>query len=371
MILYAVEKRRGKIEGKRGDSMAEKYQGQKWLAWAVPAALSLIVIFVPFADSVRSALVIPVIVLQLLLPVIVSMTGALCPWPVTTALCVLSAAFGWKVLPIEAMPAVLFWCAACGATACLRLKRPVTRPVLRTLMCLAVWCIGMITLLQLTGGNVVKGLAQAACDYVDRSPDSTELLLRAYSAGYVRLSGTEAFMTASRYMGGILIPESTRTQMLYTLRVSLESILPSALCSAVVYHTAITVLLSTVLPDWLRRRKGERGEFPPMEQWYMPRRMGAAVFALCIGWVVALLAEDGIGAYLGWMCADVFRVAFVIQGICWMQWMGKRMGLRSAARNLWSVVLGIVLPLIPMIMGMIDQRRDARHLRPKEEADQE
>ena len=27
--------------------------------------------------------------------------------------------------------------------------------------------------------------------------------------------------------------------------------------------------------------------------------------------------------------------------------------------------------LIPMIMGMIDQRRDARHLRPKEEADQE
>ena len=34
-------------------------------------------------------------------------------------------------------------------------------------------------------------------------------------------------------------------------------------------------------------------------------------------------------------------------------------------------VLSVVAPLIPMIMGVIDQRRDARHLRPKEEADQE
>ena len=54
-----------------------------------------------------------------------------------------------------------------------------------------------------------------------------------------------------------------------------------------------------------------------------------------------------------------------------MQWMGKRMGIRSAARNIWSVILSVVMPLIPMVMGMIDQRRDARHLRPKEEADQE
>jgi len=83
------------------------------------------------------------------------------------------------------------------------------------------------------------------------------------------------------------------------------------------------------------------------------------------------MAGEGAGAYLGWMCADVFRAAFILQGICWMQWMGKRMGIRSAVRNVWSVILSVVLPLIPMIMGMIDQRRDARHLRPREETDQE
>ena len=172
-------------------------------------------------------------------------------------------------------------------------------------------------------------------------------------------------------MGSVGIPADTRVQMLYSLRVSLEEILPSLLCSAVVYHTALTVVLSTVLPDWLKRKRGEQGEFAPMERWYMPRRMGAAVFALCIGWVIALMAQEGTGMYLGWLCADVFRAAFILQGICWMQWLGKRMGVRSTVRNIWSVILSVVMPLIPMIMGMIDQRRDARQLRPKEEADQE
>lgn len=314
---------------------------------------------------------IPVLLVQLLLPVACAVTGTLYKWPVTGLLCILAALAGWRAFPAEALPVILFWCAASGLTACLPMKQRLLRPALRTGMCLAAWCIGLVILLQLTGGRIVGGLAQAACDYVDQSPDSTELLLRAYSAGYARLQGTEALMPAVRLMGNVVIPAETRTQMLFSLRVSLEEILPSLLCSVMVYHTALTVLMSTVLPDWLRRRRGEKGEFAPMEQWYMPRRMGLAVFALCLGWVIALMAQEGTGAYLGWLCAGVFRVAFILQGICWMQWMGKRMGIRSAVRNIWSVILSVVMPLIPMIMGMIDQRRDARHLRPKEEADQE
>ena len=314
---------------------------------------------------------IPVVLVQLLLPVAAAMTGALYGWPVTGALCILAAAAGWAVLPQEVLPVVMFWCVACGLTSCLPMKQRLLRPALRSGMCLAAWGIGLFILLRLTGGQIVNGLAQAACDYVDRSPDSTELLLRAYSAGYARLEGTAALAPAVRLMGTVVIPAETRIQMLYSLRVSLEEILPTLLCSAVVYHTALTVVLSTVLPDWLKRKKGEQGEFAPMERWYMPRRMGAAVFALCIGWVMAMMAQEGIGAYLGWLCGDVFRAAFILQGICWMQWMGKRMGIRSTVRNIWSVILSVVMPLIPMIMGMIDQRRDARHLRPKEEADQE
>ena len=349
--------------------MAEKNNGQKWIVPAVMAVLSLVIALVPGAD--RNTWTVPVLAVQLLLPVAASVSGALYPWPMTASMCILAAVAGWKVFPLQALPVVLLWCAGTGLTACLPMRRKLLRPTLRTGVCLTSWCAGMLILLQMTGGQIVNGLAQAACDFVDRSPNSTDLLLRAYSAGYIRLAGTDALFPAVRVMGNVMIAPGTRVQMLYSLRVTLEGMLPSALCSAVVLHTAVTVLLSTVLPDWLRRKRGERGDFSPMEQWYMPRRMGAAVFALCLGWVIALLAGDGIGAYLGWMCAEVFRVAFILQGICWMQWMGKRMGIRSAVRNLWSVVLSVILPLIPMVMGMIDQRRDARHLRPKEEADQE
>ena len=307
----------------------------------------------------------------LLLPVISAVTGAMCAWPVTAAVCAAAALAGGAVFPAEALPVVIFWCACCGLAACLPMRGRFLRPALWTGMCLAAWSIGLMILLQATGGRIVTGLAQAACDYVDRSSDSTEWLIRAYSAGYIRLDGMSALVPATRVMGSFVIPAETRVQMLLSLRVSLEEVLPSLLCSTVVYHTGLTALLCTVLPDWQRRKRGEKGVFAPMEQWYMPRRMGAAVFALCIGYLVALTAEEGVGLYLGWMCADVFRAAFMLQGICWMQWMGKRMGVRAAVRNIWSVILSVIMPLIPMIMGMIDQRRDARHLRPKEEADQE
>ncbi|MBR6966319.1 MAG: DUF2232 domain-containing protein [Clostridia bacterium] len=351
--------------------MTEKMDLQKWLATAAMVLLSLVIVLLPSAGADPNRWEIPVIVIHMALPVAAAITGALCFWPVTGALCILTAAAGWKVFPAEALPVTLFWCAASGLTACIPIRRKLLRPALRAGMCLAAWSIGLLILLQATGGQIVNGLAQAICGAVDRSPDSTEILLRAFSAGYIRLKGVSALMPAAQMLGTVTIPVEIRVQMLFSLRVSLEEILPSLICSTIIYHTTLTVLLSTVLPDWQRRKRGEAGEFSPMEQWYMPRRMGAAVFALCIGWVIALMAQEGIGAYLGWMCAGVFRVAFILQGICWMQWMGKRMGVRSAARNVWSVILSIVMPLIPMIMGMIDQRRDARHLRPEEEADQE
>ncbi len=351
--------------------MTGKQDKQNWIASAVTAVLALVIVCMPSSAINRENLTLPLIVLQLLLPVAAAITGALHGWSLTAAMCILAAAAGWKVFPAEGLPVTLFWCAASGLTACLPLKNRLFRPALRTCMCLAAWGIGLFILLRMTGGQIVNGLAQAACDYVQHSPDSTDILLRAYSAGYVRLQGTEALAPAVRLMGNLVILPETQKQMLYSLRVSLEEILPSLLCSLIVYHTTLTVLLSTVLPDWQRRKHGERGEFAPLDQWYMPRRLGMAVFALCIGWIIALTAQGGIGAYLGWLCADVFRAAFMLQGICWMQWMGKRMGVRSTVRNIWSVILSVIMPLIPMIMGMIDQSRDARHLRPKEEADQE
>ena len=94
---------------------------------------------------------IPVLLVQLLLPVAAAMTGALHSWPVTGVICILAAAAGWAVLPQEALPVIVFWCLANGLLSCLPMKQRLLRPVLRSGMCLAAWGIGLIILLRLTG----------------------------------------------------------------------------------------------------------------------------------------------------------------------------------------------------------------------------
>ena len=106
-----------------------------------------------------------------------------------------------------------------------------------------------------------------------------------------------------------------------------------------------------------------------MEKWFMPRGLGLAVFALSLGWLFGTMSTGGVDLYMGWLCWAVFKAAYLIQGLCLMQWMEKRMGIRSVMRNIWAVVLSILAPIIPVIMGMVDQRRDARHLRPNEEVE--
>jgi len=293
---------------------------------------------------------------------------AVSEWIGAAALCGAAGIAGIVVFPQAAWPVTIIWCVGIALAVCLKTKKRLTRPIMITGVCLAAWTAGLITLLSVTGGQIIGGLAQAACDWVDQSPQSSELLIRAYSAGYARLKGTDAWLLG---MGGLNVSSGIREQLLMSLRVSLEEALPGFLCSAVVYHTGITVLLSVVLPDSARRRRGEKGVFPPMEQWYIPRKLGWAVFVLCLGPVIAFLSEGGAVAYMGRLCGDVFRFAFLLQGICWLQWMGKKMGIRSGARNLWSVILSVVAPLIPILMGMIDQRKDARHLRPEKEVEQE
>ena len=184
--------------------MTGRQNGQKWIAPAVIAVLSLIVALLPQAAVSRNNVLLAVILFHLLLPVVTAMTGALQGWPLTGVLCVFAAVAGFRAFPAEALPVTLFWCAASGLTACVPFRNRLMRPAFRTGMCLAAWGIGLFILMRLTGGQIVNGLAKAACDYVDHSPDSTSILLQAYNAGYVRLQGTEALMPAVRVMGSVV-----------------------------------------------------------------------------------------------------------------------------------------------------------------------
>ena len=309
------------------------------------------------------------LVALILLPPVSAVLAVTAGWWGGAMACAGAAAACLLVLPADAWILSLAWCVLCAVIPLVKVRKPLHRPMLWAALCLVTWAGGIAMLLPRMNGQLVAGLAQVACDWVEQSPQCNTILLNAYSMGYSRLEGTAALIPAMRVMGNVVIAEETRLQMLYSLRVSLEEILPHFLCEALVYHTAATALLCTTLPDWRRRKRGERGELPPMEKWFIPRGLGLAIFALSLGWLPGTLSTGGADRYMGWLCWSVFRAAYLVQGLCLMQWFEKRMGIRSVFRNIWAVVLSILAPVIPVIMGMVDQRRDARHLRPGEEVE--
>ncbi len=340
--------------------MQQKNERKLW--FVAPAVISLLIA----TASLRSVLWAAASLL--LLPVFSAALSVTAGWVGSAAVCLTAGAVTVGTLPTGMLPVLLPWCALCLAIPLIPLRRKGFRPLMWVLLCFAAWIAGAALLQGEYDGQITAGLANAATEWVNASPDAESILLNAYSMGWARLTGAEALMPALRVMGTVFIPEDTKMQLLWSLRVTLEEILPAAICRTIIYHTALTALLCTIIPDWRRRRNGEEGELPRPEQWFMPRGIGLAAATLCLGWLPANLG-GGAAAYLGNLSLAVFRVSYLLQGVSLMLWMQKKFGVKSAARSLWAVALSVLAPIIPIIMGVIDQRRDARHLRPKEEAE--
>lgn len=303
------------------------------------------------------------------LPLAAAVLAVTSGWWGGAMICAAAGAACFLVMPSETWVLTTTWCILTAVIPLIKVRKPLHRAFLWAGMCAVAWIGGVAILLSRLDGPLISGLAQAACDWVEQSPQRNTILMNAYSMGYSRLEGTAALIPAIRVMGSVVIADETRLQMLYSLRVSLEEMLPSLICKTIVYHAAITALLCAVLPDWRRRKRGEHGELPPMEKWYIPRGLGLAIFLLSFGWLIGTMSTGGADRYFGWLCWAVFKAAYLIQGLCLMLWFEKKMGIRSAIRNIWAVALSILVPVIPVMMGMVDQRRDARHLRPTEEVE--
>lgn len=301
----------------------------------------------------------------LILPVAAAVQAACGGWIAAAAVC--AAASVGCVFRMPGMPCVIgvLWCAACCVIASVPLKKKLLRPLLWVVLSLMAWC-GMLLLISADGGDTpAMVLAREICEMVDQSPQRNTILLNTYSMGLARLDDGTTLST----LNYILMPEEIRHDLLCSLRVSLELALPQAICDSLVVCTTLTALLCSALPDWRRRKRGEKGELPPMEEWYIPRGLGLAVLALGLGWLIATLSSGGTDSYFGLLCLAVFRTAYTLQGVCLLLWLEKRMGIRGMMRNIGAVLLSMLAPIVPMIMGLIDQRRDARHLRPEEVED--
>ena len=342
--------------------MTEKKPALKQ-GWAAPLVIMAVLLFI----ALRGA---PVFALALiLLPPAAATLAYTAGIAGTAAVCFTAAGASVYLFTGSIRYMAAAWCVLCGVIACVPSgNRKLLKPALWACLCLAAWSAAVIVMNRAFEGNVVNGLAQTMIDIIDSSPERDTILMNAYSMGLSRIEASGTWNLLIRMTG--IIPAEVRQQMLFSLRVSLEETLPTMLCEGLIYHTVVTTLFCTVLPDWRRRKSGEKGILPPMDQWYIPRGIGVVVSCMCLGWLIAAMSDGGTDMFFGLMCAAVFKAAYVVQGICLLMWFEKKIGIRGAMRNVWAVLLPILAPVIPLIMGIIDQRRDARNLRPKKEAEQ-
>ena len=334
--------------------MPEGSTRKNWTSCAILVALALIA-------AIRG---VPSFLLALvILPAAAAVQAAVGGWVSAAAVCAAAAAGCVYRMPGAMCACGILWCAACGTIASVKLKKRIWRPLMWATLTLAAWC-AMLALLSAEGGDTpARVMAREVCAMIDQNPQRNAILINAYTAGLARLDGTVG-LTSLNY---VLMPEEIRHELLCSLRVTLELALPQGICDSLVVYAAVTTLLCTALPDWRRRKRGEKGEFPPMEEWYIPRGLGVGLLALGLGWIIATLSGgEGADSYFGLLCLAVFRCAYTLQGICLLLWLEKRMGIRSMMRNIGALLLSMLAPIVPMIMGLIDQRRDSRHLRPEE-----
>lgn len=330
--------------------------------WTLAAVFSAALLITSFMGILPHSLI--MLLLPLMLAILAYTSGTV-PTVLTAAVaaggCVAAGAAGLWVIAVP-------WSALnCFAALC-PLKDQKKRPWLWAGVIVITWAAFLILLQIATNGQLVTGIAQELQNELAESPFCDTLLINAYSSGIARVSDAESMGTLyAATMLKLALPENIRTELLYSLRISVEEIMPGAFCEAFIIHLTLQVLLCTLLPDLLRRRQDEKTVFPKFTEWHMPAGIGLAIGTLAIGWLIQLMTDSDLWLYIGIMSGAVFAVCYGLQGISFQLWLEDKMGMGKFARVLWLVGMLLLIPFVTVLLGIIDQRRDARNLRDREE----
>ena len=129
------------------------------------------------------------------------------------------------------------------------------------------------------------------------------------------------------------------------------------------------VLLTAVLPEEIRRRRGETTEIAPVQSLYISRQraIGACVLML-FGFTRFLTGSMAVYQAAG-MAMTAFSVMYCAQGVCLIIWWMRHGQYRRGGWLMTAVLLLLMLPAagtILMLLGVADQFADPRKLREKD-----
>lgn len=208
--------------------------------------------------------------------------------------------------------------------------------------------------------GILPGLAEEIVNWIDSRRDAGDILLRCYQMGFSRLD--KDLQPVVNLFGKLLMTREVRNQLLYSLRYTLEVSLASMVPQLIAAWLLLTLVLTTAVPDVIRRKQGKRGVLPPFGDWHMTDWARRQLNFMAIVYLVSIFVDNPVCAMLGSMCAAVFQYAYLVFGLAVMEGMTKQFGTVRFIRRLWMAGCVLFAPFILVILGIADRMFDLRRM---------
>lgn len=307
----------------------------------------------------------------------------------TGALCLLSAVLpgAQAVLPAPAwlLPPLLCWILFNGLYPLLMQKAASMKHVAYMgALCCVTALLACIMAAVRYQGSVTDGLAASLCNLVEGLPlaERVQMLLVSYQSGLSRLDAEtgKTMIAAVRLFGALGVSPELQQQLLYSLRTSLEKILPLQLPGLAVQWGLLTTLVFALTGDAVTRStarldltahrvtpcNGRPDTLPPFGAWYITRSNGHVLMGMILmGLIPYFFAEEAL-VLTASMCSALGSWCFIIQG---MAFLWQKAGSHRGGKTRTVVLLCFILLLFPFlltILGLYDQHSDPRNLREKQ-----
>jgi len=234
-------------------------------------------------------------------------------------------------------------------------------------------CLFMMGLRTVVGANLFTGMAQWAVNAINGMPNGDQVLLQALQGGMA--FAPKEMLPASTLSQSLnllpLVTPALRHELSASLQTTLERELYAQLPGAMVTLIVGGGLLALCWPVCRMKKRGMEPmlRMPAFETWHLPRGMGRWTAALLLGYVIQLFAVSYWELYWGAMLASAFQWIYMIQGASYWEYAHKRMGGTVLSRRAFVALIGVFIPFLLVMFGVLDQQADKRGLREKNEED--
>lgn len=257
---------------------------------------------------------------------------------------------------------------------------PFLKSVLYSVLALFLGACAASTLaMALTGGNLVGTITAYYEAILEASPYTDTMLYVAHTRGLIKLtSAIKIPYIPSLFDSGVVITPAARSELMRSLLLQFEQSLTLLLPSQIVTGAIFGGLMGQYLPRHAMRKQGTPCDLPPLRIWHIPAGKGRYIIAPAIIAIFYAMMSGSSGALSAYyVLYGGASLIFKIQGLAILAYLCNKNGQSRLLRNV-LVALGFMMPdysllgFLVVMVGMIDQKFDIRHLRkPPEEHDKD